>query len=150
MAREVALGALRNAAAAPGNEDILRERCIGVLDLYESELNAAFIEVLDQISQFTTCVISRQNCGCSEGNKTLVAPVSWRKVLTSGVFNLENTLLGTTVLESIHQGSLDGEERPLCKCGRGASGRRAIDHAIVAALYGRAVDGQVQRRHVIE
>lgn len=61
MAGEVTLGALRNTATAPGDEDILGERGIRVLDLDKSELNAALIEILDQISQLALCIVSRQN-----------------------------------------------------------------------------------------
>lgn len=51
MAGEVALCALRDAAAAPGDQDALGEARVGVLDLDKGELDTSLAEVLNQVGQ---------------------------------------------------------------------------------------------------
>lgn len=45
---EVALGALRDTASAPGDEGVLGQTRVGVLDLDEGELDTALAEIFDQ------------------------------------------------------------------------------------------------------
>lgn len=49
MAGEVSLGALRDTASAPGDENVFGEAGIRVLDLDEGELDTSFAKVLNQV-----------------------------------------------------------------------------------------------------
>lgn len=62
--------------------------------------------------------------------------------------DLKDALLGTAVLESIHKRGLDSEEGPMSIGGRGGGWRGTVDDAIVAALDGRAIDGEIEGRHL--
>ena len=55
VAGKVPLCSLGDTAAAPGDQDVFRESAVGVLDLDEGELDAAFVEVLDQVGKLTIC-----------------------------------------------------------------------------------------------
>ena len=141
VAGEVALGALRDATTAPGDEDILRKSRVGVLDLDEGELDAALVEILDQVGQLAVCVR-----GVS--TRTIMSAAGTNEQLrTACALDLEDTLLGGAILESADERCLNGEERPLSVRGRARCWRLAVDDAGVAALYGRPIDGKVQRRH---
>jgi hypothetical protein len=51
MAGEVAFGPLRNTATAPGDEHVLGETAVGILDLDEGELDTALAEVFDELGK---------------------------------------------------------------------------------------------------
>lgn len=55
VACEIALGPFGNTGATPRNEDVFREASVGVLDLYEGKLDAAFIEVLEKLQKLAIC-----------------------------------------------------------------------------------------------
>jgi hypothetical protein len=69
-------------------------------------------------------------------------------MLTASALDFQNALLSTAVLEGIHERCLNGEECPLGVCGRARGGSWAIDDTSIAALDGRTIDRQVERRHV--
>ena len=49
MAREVALGPLGDTASAPGDEHVLGQTGVGVLDLDIGELDSTLVEVLNKV-----------------------------------------------------------------------------------------------------
>ena len=53
MACEIALGPLRDTSTTPGNQDILWECGIRVLDFDKGKLDAALVEILDQVEKIT-------------------------------------------------------------------------------------------------
>lgn len=55
MAGEVSLGPLRHAFAAPGNEGILGEAGVGVLNFEEGKLDSSIREFVYQVDYFTLC-----------------------------------------------------------------------------------------------
>jgi hypothetical protein len=55
MAGEVALGSLRDAATAPGDQDILGKAGVWVFDSGECELDAAFAKFLGKLGEITLC-----------------------------------------------------------------------------------------------
>lgn len=66
---------------------------------------------------------------------------------TASCLNLENALLGASVLEGIQERGLNREKSPVSISRRVGSWGRAVDNAIVAALYGNAVRREIKRRH---
>lgn len=57
MRGEVALCPLGDAAAAPGDEDVLGQTRVGVFDFHVGELDAAFVEVLVQLGEFALWIV---------------------------------------------------------------------------------------------
>ncbi len=55
VAGEVAFCSLGHAATTPGNEDMLRQTSVGILDLDKAELDAAFTEVFEEFAKFALC-----------------------------------------------------------------------------------------------
>ena len=55
VAGKVPLCSLGDTTAAPGDQDVFRESTVGVLDFDECELDAAFVEVLNQVGKLTIC-----------------------------------------------------------------------------------------------
>lgn len=55
VAGKVPLCSLGDTTAAPGNQDVFGKSTVGVLDFDEGELDAAFVEVLDQVGKLTIC-----------------------------------------------------------------------------------------------
>jgi len=53
MTGEVALGALGNTTATPGDQNMLGKTSIGVLDFDKGKLDAAFVEFLDEFTELT-------------------------------------------------------------------------------------------------
>jgi hypothetical protein len=56
MTCEVALGALGDASAAPGDEDIFGKAGIRVFDSDKSELDATFAEFFGKFGKFAVCL----------------------------------------------------------------------------------------------
>lgn len=55
VAGEVALRSLGDAVTTPGDEDMLWQGRIWVLNLDEAELDSALIEVLEKLAEFALC-----------------------------------------------------------------------------------------------
>lgn len=68
-------------------------------------------------------------------------------MLTSLGRNLEDAFCGTTALKRIHQRSLDCKESPEGICWGVGLGELAIDDALIGALDGGSIRGQVERCH---
>lgn len=63
--------------------------------------------------------------------------------LTASALDLQDALLCPRVLEGIQKRRLDGKKGPVGVGGRCRRWRRAVDDALIAALDGGPVDGQV-------
>lgn len=106
----------------PSYQDILGKRCVGVLDLDESKLDASVGEFIDQVGELAL----------------------------AGGLNLQDALLAAIVLEGADERGSDGEDGPLGKGGRGSLGvlwRGRIDDVFVAPLDTWAVARCVERSH---
>jgi hypothetical protein len=55
VAGEVTFGSFRHAAAAPGNEGVLRKAGVGIFDLDKRILDSALTEFFDEISELAIC-----------------------------------------------------------------------------------------------
>lgn len=96
VAGKVPLCSLGDATAAPGDQDVFGESTVGVLDFDEGELNAAFVEILDQVRKLTICddewlvgamaKVVRRSCGPAWHSPPVLstfrmlsfAPESWK------------------------------------------------------------------------
>lgn len=68
-------------------------------------------------------------------------------LLTSLGLDLKNAFLCASTLESIHQRSLNGKEGPLCVGWGVGLAQITMNDALVGALDGGPIGGQVERCH---
>lgn len=69
VAREVPLGALGHATTAPGNQDILGQPRVGVLDLDVGELDTTLAEILNQVVELALWKLLENMTGNSDLNR---------------------------------------------------------------------------------
>lgn len=74
MAGEIALGPLRNTAAAPCYQDVLGQPRVGILDLDKGKLDAALIEVLDELLELSFCVAVPEGAAVSSVLRERIIP----------------------------------------------------------------------------
>lgn len=143
MAHEVSLCTLGYTTSAPGDQDVLRESGVGVLDLDVGELDATLVEVLDQVGQLTLykplAGIRRDPTRKATGGKELLR--------TSGALDFQDALFGSGILECVKERGLGREEGPMAVGRRAGAGDGGIDDALVAALDRRPVRGEIEGRH---
>ena len=96
MTREVSFRSFWNALSAPCDQDVFRQRCIGVLDFGKSELHLAVGELVDQVHQLAFYV------------QYQYADLQSSTPRTASALNFQNTFFPSGILlKGIDQGRRD-------------------------------------------